>query len=145
MSDTSTIKAPAKRGDAIFGVLTSGASVFTLLMLGGIIASLVVASWPTITAFGFDFLFTANWDPPIDEYGALVPIYGTLVTSFIALIIAVPISFGIALFLTELSRLGCVAHWEQRLSCWLRCLQLFTACGAYWFLRLFLRNTFRRP
>lgn len=103
MSDTSTIKAPAKRGDAIFGVLTSGASVFTLLMLGGIIASLVVASWPTITAFGFDFLFTANWDPPIDEYGALVPIYGTLVTSFIALIIAVPISFGIALFLTELS------------------------------------------
>src|SRR3989338_10400095 len=103
MSDTSTIKAPAKRGDAIFGVLTSGASVFTLLMLGGIIASLVVASWPTITAFGFDFLFPANWDPPIDEYGALVPIYGTLVTSFIALIIAVPISFGIALFLTELS------------------------------------------
>jgi phosphate transport system permease protein len=103
MPNNVIIKSPVKRGDALFSLLTNGASIFTLLLLGGIIASLVVASWPTISAFGFDFLLTANWDPPIDEYGALVPIYGTLVTSLIALLIAVPISFGIALFLTELS------------------------------------------
>ncbi len=109
MPNHSTIKVSNKRGDAIFGLLTSGASLFTLLLLGGIIASLIVASWPTITAFGLDFLLTANWDPPVNEYGALVPIYGTLVTSLIALIIAVPVSFGIALFLTELA-----PHWMRR-------------------------------
>lgn len=103
MSNTPNIKPPSKNGDAIFGVLTGGAAMLTLLLLGGIIVSLFVASWDTIKAFGFDFLFTADWDPPQDSYGALVPIYGTLVTSAIALIIAVPVSFGIALFLTELS------------------------------------------
>lgn len=103
MSETSTYKAPSKRGDVIFGFLTSSAAIFTLLLLGGIIASLVVASWESISAFGLSFVYTADWDPPQERFGALVPIYGTLVTSLIALIIAVPISFGIALFLTELS------------------------------------------
>jgi phosphate transport system permease protein len=72
-------------------------------MLAGIIVSLVISSWPTLKQFGFHFLTTAEWDPPANHFGALVPIYGTLVTSAIALIIAVPVSFGIALFLTELS------------------------------------------
>ncbi|WP_413739863.1 phosphate ABC transporter permease PstC [Sodalis sp. RH14] len=95
--------APGKQGDLIFGTLVRLAALITLLMLGGIIVSLIVASWPSMEKFGFAFLWTKEWDPPGEKFGALVPIYGTLVTSFIALLIAVPVSFGIALFLTELA------------------------------------------
>ena len=93
----------ASLGDIIFYNLTRAAALVVLLMLAGIIVSLVVSSWPTIEKFGWRFVYTADWDPPADKFGALVPIYGTLVTALIALIIAVPVSFGIALFLTELS------------------------------------------
>ena len=96
-------KAPSPAGDIIFGNLVRLAAIVTLLVLGGIIVSLIVASMPTIEKFGFSFLWTADWDPPSQQFGALVPIYGTIATSVIALIIAVPVSFGIALFLTELS------------------------------------------
>jgi phosphate transport system permease protein len=93
---------PGKKGDMIFSALVRLAALIVLLMLGGII-SLVISSWPSIQKFGFSFLWTKDWDAPNDIYGALVPIYGTLVTSLIALLIAVPVSFGIALFLTELA------------------------------------------
>ena len=94
---------PGKKGDMIFSALVKLAALIVLLMLGGIIVSLVISSWPSIQKFGFSFLWTKEWDAPNDIYGALVPIYGTLVTSLIALLIAVPVSFGIALFLTELA------------------------------------------
>jgi phosphate transport system permease protein len=74
-----------------------------LALLVAIIVSLVIGSLPAIKAFGFGFLSSAEWNPVTDEFGALVPIVGTLVTAGIALLIAVPVSFGIALFLTELS------------------------------------------
>jgi phosphate transport system permease protein len=90
-------------GDAIFAVLARGAALLTLLLLAGIIVSLVIGAWPSIRHFGLPFLWTAEWDPPQEKFGGLVMIYGTLATSAIALIIAVPVSFGIALFLTELS------------------------------------------
>lgn len=95
----------AKRqwGDWLFLNLTRSFALFTLLMLAGIIVSLAYGSWPTIVKFGHHFLFQSEWNPPMDQFGAIVPIYGTIVTSVIALIIAVPVSFGIALFLTELS------------------------------------------
>jgi phosphate transport system permease protein len=96
-------RAPSRLGDILFGNLARLAAIVTLVLLGGIIVSLFVASLPTIRKFGLDFLFTSDWDPPSDVFGALVPIYGTIATSIIALIIAVPVSFGIALFLTELS------------------------------------------
>jgi len=96
-------KAPGKQGDMIFGALVKLSALIVLLLLGGIIVSLIVSSWPSIQKFGFAFLWTKTWDAPNEEFGALVPIYGTLVTSLIALIIAVPVSFGIALFLTELA------------------------------------------
>lgn len=96
-------KASGKQGDIIFNALVKLAALIVLFLLGGIIISLIISSLPTIQKFGFSFLWTKEWDPPADVYGALVPIYGTLVTSIIALIIAVPVSFGIALFLTELS------------------------------------------
>jgi phosphate transport system permease protein len=96
-------KEPSRLGDIVFGGLARLAAIVTLLSLGGIIVSLFVASLPTIHKFGLSFLWTADWDPPNDTFGALVPIYGTIATSLVALVIAVPVSFGIALFLTELS------------------------------------------
>ncbi|VVE42171.1 phosphate ABC transporter permease subunit PstC [Pandoraea horticolens] len=96
-------RAPSSVGDFLFAMLTRGAALVTLLLLGGIIVSLIISALPSIQKFGFAFLWTKDWDPPAEQFGALVPIYGTIVTSVIALIIAVPVSFGIALFLTELS------------------------------------------
>lgn len=98
-----TFKAPGRHGDIIFSALVKLAALIVLFLLGGIIISLIVSSWPSIQKFGFSFLWTKEWDAPNNIYGALVPIYGTLVTSLIALVIAIPVSFGIALFLTELA------------------------------------------
>ena len=92
-----------KLGDWLFFNLTRAFAVMTLMILLGIIVSLVISSWPTIVKFGLGFAWGSDWDPPADTFGALIPIYGTITTSLIALIIAVPVSFGIALFLTELS------------------------------------------
>ena len=92
-----------KFGDWLFFNLTRAFAALTLLVLAGIIVSLVIGSWPAIQKFGFNFIWTRDWNPPAEQFGALIPIYGTIVTSLIALIIAVPVSFGIALFLTELS------------------------------------------
>lgn len=84
----------------------NGTRVFALLvlvLLGSIIASLLIGSLPSIQKYGLAFLGSTEWDPVQEEFGALVPIVGTLVTSFIALLIGIPVSFGIALYLTELS------------------------------------------
>ena len=89
--------------DKLFGFLAKSAAILTLGLLFGILASLVVGAWPAITEYGLGFLTSTTWDPVRNEYGGLVMIYGTLATSIIALLIAVPVSFGIALFLTELS------------------------------------------
>ena len=89
--------------DKLFSLLAHGAALLTLAVLVGIIASLVIGAWPAIRTYGLSFLWRSEWDPVQDSYGGLVMIYGTLMTSFIALLIAVPVSFGIALFLTELS------------------------------------------
>jgi len=99
---------PARRtvapwADGLFSVLAHGAAWLTLALLAGIILSLVVGAWPAIKEFGLGFLWSTEWDPVQEKFGGLVMIYGTLMTSFIALLIAVPVSFGIALFLTELS------------------------------------------
>jgi phosphate transport system permease protein len=90
-------------GDAAFSFLAHAAAVVTLLLLAGIIGSLVVGALPAIKEYGLSFLWRSEWDPANDKFGGLVMIYGTLMTSLIALLIAVPVSFGIALFLTELS------------------------------------------
>ena len=89
--------------DRIFGWIAKGAALLTLGLLIAILTSLVYGAWPAITKYGLGFLTSTTWDPVKDEYGGLVMIYGTIATSFIALLIAVPVSFGIALFLTELS------------------------------------------
>lgn len=89
--------------DSLFRNLTRIAALGVLVLLAAIIGSLVMGSMPAIHAFGFGFLTNPEWDPVNDKFGALIPIVGTLVTSIIALLIAIPVSFGIALFLTELS------------------------------------------
>ncbi len=89
--------------DTVFSVLAHAAALLTLALLLGIIVSLVVGAMPAIREYGFSFLWRTEWDPVQNRYGGLVMIYGTVMTSLIALVIAVPVSFGIALFLTELS------------------------------------------
>ena len=88
--------------DFLFHKVTLGFALFVLLMLAGIIASLVMGAAPAFAEFGPSFLTTVEWDPVNDKYGALIAIAGTLITSFIALLVAFPVSFGIALFLTEI-------------------------------------------
>lgn len=79
------------------------AGVLILLLLGGLIIELFIGGLPAFRAFGLGFMTDANWDPVQQIYGAAIPIYGTLLTSALALILAVPIAFGIAYFLTELA------------------------------------------
>jgi phosphate transport system permease protein len=96
----------ANRGpffDSLFAVASKGAAWFTLLLLIGILLSLVAGAWPALHKYGLSFLYRSVWDPVQEDFGGLVMIYGTLATSIIALLIAVPVSFGIALFLTEMS------------------------------------------
>jgi phosphate transport system permease protein len=91
-----------KFGDTAFRHITRAAAYFVLVLLSGIIISLVAGSWLALSNFGFGFLVSERWNPVTENFGALAPIYGTLVTSFIAMLIAVPIGLMIALFLTEL-------------------------------------------
>jgi phosphate transport system permease protein len=89
--------------DAIFRNLTRFFAFLVFSLLGAIIVSLLIGAQPSIAKFGASFLVTEEWDPVKEEFGALVPIIGTVVSSGIALLIAIPVSFGIAMFLTELS------------------------------------------
>jgi len=91
------------RLDLLFRLATRLFAFLVLLLLAGIIVSLLAGSLPALRAFGPGFLTSPQWNPVTEQFGALVPIVGTLVTSFVALIIGIPVSFGIALFLTELS------------------------------------------
>jgi phosphate transport system permease protein len=87
--------------DRLFHYITQLFALVVLASLLGILASLAIEAWPTFKQFGASFLWSNVWSVPEDQYGALAAIYGTVVTSVIALFIAVPVSFGIALFLTE--------------------------------------------
>ena len=106
---TSPMRPPPERrrvapwADSLFSAVAHGAAWLTLLLLVGIIVSLLVGAAPAIQHFGLPFLWSSDWDPVKEKFGGLVMIYGTVMTSFIALLIAVPVSFGIAIFLTEMS------------------------------------------
>jgi phosphate transport system permease protein len=88
--------------DRIFFQVTRAAAVIVLVILGGVILSLVLGSLPALQAFGPGFLISQSWNPVTEKFGALPAIYGTLVTSGVAMLIAVPVGLGIATFLTEL-------------------------------------------
>lgn len=95
----------ASTGDRIFAGLCRGAGIFVLILLGAIIVELFIGGWPVFKAVGVGFVWGSNWDPVAEEFGALVPIYGTIITSILALLLAVPVAFGIAYFLTEIAPL----------------------------------------
>jgi phosphate transport system permease protein len=90
-------------GDRIFNTTTFILALIILLLLLGLTVALIVSSFPAIRAFGLSFFVTSDWDPVADQYGALPFIYGTFVSSLIALIIAVPLSLGVALCLSEMA------------------------------------------
>jgi phosphate transport system permease protein len=89
-------------GDTAFRHLTRAAAILVLIILSGVIIALIKGSLPALQAFGLNFLIEERWNPVTEKFGALAPIYGTVVTSFIAMLIAVPLGLLIALFLTEL-------------------------------------------
>lgn len=93
----------------IFQALATGAGILVLVLLGAIIVSLLIGGLPAFRQFGVGFLTSADWDPVKQVFGSVVPIYGTIVTSILALVMAVPIAFGIAFWLTELA-----PSWLQR-------------------------------
>ncbi|MBV8147181.1 MAG: phosphate ABC transporter permease subunit PstC [Gammaproteobacteria bacterium] len=86
-----------------FRTATFAAALLVLALLGGVALSLLLGAWPALAHFKLDFLTREIWNPVTDKFGALAPIYGTVVTSFLALLLAIPVSFGIAIFLTELA------------------------------------------
>jgi phosphate transport system permease protein len=104
-AETSSRAAVLRRmrtSDVLFHGVTRAAAIFVLVLLSGVIVSLIIGSVPALGTFGFAFLTTEVWNPVTEKFGALAPIYGTLVTSFIAMVIAVPVGLMIAFFLTEL-------------------------------------------
>src|SRR5688500_8712963 len=89
------------RGDRAFRFVVAAAGVFVLVALGAAALSMFWGGRQAFGTFGWGFFVSPEWDPVNRQFGALVPIYGTLVTALIAMLIAVPVSLGIALFLTE--------------------------------------------
>ena len=88
--------------DRIYYFMTLGSAVFVVAVLLAVIVSLIIGAWPAFSNFGLGFVWNQKWSPVKEIFGALAPIYGTLVTSIIAMILGIPISFGIAIFLTEI-------------------------------------------
>jgi phosphate transport system permease protein len=95
-------------GDGAFRLLAAGAALLVLILLGLIALAMFLGGLPALRTFGWHFFVGLDWDPVAKRFAALVPIYGTLVTSAIAMLIAVPMSFGIAVFLTEVA-----PHWVR--------------------------------
>jgi phosphate transport system permease protein len=96
-------KAAGSLGDRLFAAATAGAGLLVLVLLGAIIISLFIGGLPAFRAFGPHFLVNDDWDPVQQIFGAAVPVYGTLITSVLAIIMAVPVAFGTAFYLTELA------------------------------------------
>jgi phosphate transport system permease protein len=89
------------RAETAFRWATLLSAALVLMLLAGVLVALAYGAWPALEQFKFRFLVTERWNPVTEQFGALAPIYGTIVTSLIAMLIAVPIGFGIAVFLTE--------------------------------------------
>ena len=112
ISDMSTVEGAAadraralgrlKFSDGAFKWMTIGSALLVLILLAGVAVSLFIGAWPAFREFGLGFFVSDAWSPPKEQFGAATAIYGTLVTSLIAMLIGVPVGLGIAVFLTEL-------------------------------------------
>ena len=100
--DRARALARLKFSDNGFRLLSLGAALLVLALLLGVVISLFIGAWPAFREFGVGFLFSDAWSPPKEKFGAATAIYGTLATSLIAMLIAVPVGLGVAVFLTEL-------------------------------------------
>jgi phosphate transport system permease protein len=89
-------------GDVVFRSLAFLFALLVLLILGGVIVALIAGALPAFRTFGLLFIVTEVWNPVTEKFGALAPIYGTLVTSAIAMLVGIPVAFGVALFITEI-------------------------------------------
>ncbi len=108
LSEAAVLAGPARRrghrfGDILFAGIAQASGLFVLGLLGAIILLLFLGALPAFRAEGARFLVSAAWNPVTDHYGALVSVYGTLVSSVLALLLAVPLAFGVAYCLTELA------------------------------------------
>jgi phosphate transport system permease protein len=108
-AETTLLAHPAARnaragafGDAVFRALSFLFALIVLLILGGVIFALIDGSVPALRVFGLAFVTGRNWNPVREKFGALAPIYGTLVTSAIAMLVGIPVAFGVAMFITEI-------------------------------------------
>jgi len=88
--------------DTRFRLLTLGAALVVVAIFAGVMASLIIGALPAMRQFGWSFLYTEAWNPVTEKFGALASVYGTLVTSLLAMLVAVPVGIGIAIFLTEI-------------------------------------------
>ena len=98
---TKTVRAAGSSFDPVFRILCASAATMLLATLGGIVFSLLLGGWPALSKFGLSFFTSSTWDPNADIYGGAGPIVGTLVTAVLSLLIALPLAFGIAVFLVE--------------------------------------------
>jgi len=102
-ADVRARAAPANLGDRILRVVLRGAALSLVLLVVGMVAEMLVRATPAIRAFGFSFLYTSTWDPVAERFGAVPFVFGTLVSSLLALLIAVPLGLGAAIYLAELA------------------------------------------
>jgi phosphate transport system permease protein len=99
---SSVRKGPSRGLDAVFRTCSYGAALIVLLVLTGILGSIIYGGWPAFREFGFGFLTSSAWNIGTEQYGALVAVIGTVASAVLALLIGVPVSLGIAIFLTQL-------------------------------------------
>jgi phosphate transport system permease protein len=102
-ADTALTRRRSSPGNSIFAAIVRATGMFVLVLLGAIIVVLALGGIQAFHAFGLDFLISTDWDPVQKVFGAAVPIFGTIMTSVLALLMAVPLAFGIAFYLTELA------------------------------------------
>jgi phosphate transport system permease protein len=98
------------RSDWAFRTLCLSAVLVMMATLIGLVGSLVSGGWMALSHFGFSFFTTSTWDPVADQYGAAAPIVGTLITAFLALVLALPVAVGVAVFLVEICPQA-IARW----------------------------------
>ena len=103
MTDSGHSGGKTSRGDHLYKIVTVGAAAFVLILMAGLMLELIANSWPSIQKFGLGFLTSTSWNPVTEEFGAASSMFGTLVSTIIAMVIAVPLSLLIALFLVELA------------------------------------------
>ncbi len=101
-SDRAAVVRRSGGRDRRFRMLTGSAAILVMVIFAGVITSLGIGSYPAFHTFGFAFFYTEVWNPVTEKFGALASIYGTIVTSFLAMFVAVPVGIEIAIFLTEI-------------------------------------------